>query len=74
MTNIYIQFFKKFDFYKLNKLRDGQSVWLAIKDIDSELAEQIKNSDNDCFHNDKNIPTVLNMFYNKYKERWKWTI
>lgn len=48
-------------------IRKGQCLFNFLYDIQSELANNIRGGDLDCFHSDRKIPATL-----KYiKEKWK---
>ena len=74
MTNIYIQFFKKYSEYKSQHLRSGQAVFNALSNVDRALADKIRNTEFDCYYNDKNIGVVLSLLVDKYKDELLWTI
>lgn len=48
------QLFNKFREYKKENIREGQALFLALEAIDSQLAEEIRGTNFDCFYDDEN--------------------
>lgn len=54
-------------YYLDNGLRNGQSIFNAVRDVDDELAELIRASEHDCCYHDNKMDMVIAMFKEKHK-------
>ncbi len=46
---------KNVEIYEKQGMRYGQSLFNAVYDIDPIVANKLRGSDKDCFHNDKKV-------------------
>ena len=65
--DIHLEFVNRYEYYRKQKQRVGQAVFNALYDIDSEMANDIRGGEYDCFYNDGNVGIVFNMFCEKHK-------